>query len=76
MLKYFDEEFKNLLNFVKSKAHISHDANLFNTICQNIKNNLISLDTCIKELWKFQQDGKIVYIKCTLSHKLTKDIDS
>lgn len=37
---------------------------------------MLSLDTCIKELWKCQQDGKILYIKCTLSHKLTEDINS
>ena len=72
MLKSFDEEFTNLLNFVESKAQISHNANLFSTICQNIKNDLISLDTCIKELWKFQEDDKVFYIKCTLS----KDINS
>ena len=33
VLKSFDEEFTNLLNVVESKAQISHDANLFNTIC-------------------------------------------
>ena len=76
MLKSFDEEFKNLLNVAESKAHMSHDANLFSNICQNIKNDLISLDTCIKELQKYQQDGKVLYIKCTLSHKLTKDFDN
>ena len=43
---------------------------------RNIKNDLISLDTCIKELQKCQQDEKILYIKCTLSQKLTKDIDN
>ena len=76
MLKSFDEEFTNLLNVAEAKAQISHDGNLFTTIFQNIKNDLISLDTCIKELRKCQQDGKILYIKCNLSHKLTKDIDS
>ena len=50
MLKSFDEEFTNLLSVAETKAQISHDANLFSTICQNIKNDLISLDTCIKEL--------------------------
>lgn len=60
----------------KQKAKISHDVKLFSTICQNIKNDLISLDTCIKEHQICQQDSKILYIKCNLSHKLTKDIDS
>ena len=76
MLKYFDEEFTNLLNVAESKAQISHDANLFSTICQNIKNDLISLNTCIKELRKCQPDGKILYIKSTLSYKLTNDSNS
>ena len=67
VLKYFHEEFTNFLNVVEVKAQISHDANLFSTICQNIKNNFVNLDTCIKELWKCQQEGKALYVKCTLS---------
>ena len=31
-IKQFDDEFANLLNFVESKAHISHDDNFFRTI--------------------------------------------
>ena len=50
VLKYFDEEFTNSLNVVKPKAQIFHDANLFTTTYQNIKNELVNLDTCIKEL--------------------------
>lgn len=76
VLKSFHEEFTNFLSVLEIKTQISHDANLFSTICQNIKNDLISLDTYINELQKCQQDGKILYIKCTLSYKLIKDIDS
>ena len=50
MLKSFDEELTNFLSVAEAKAQILHDANLFSTICQNIKNDFISLDTCIKEL--------------------------
>ena len=50
MLKSFDEEFTNLLNVAEAKVQISHNANLFSTICQNIKNDLVDLDTCIKKL--------------------------
>ena len=50
VLKSFDEEFTNLLNVAKSKVQISQDVNLFSSICQNIENDLLSLDTCIKEL--------------------------
>ena len=39
VLKSFDEEFTNLLNVAEAKAQISHDANLFSTICHNIKND-------------------------------------
>ena len=52
VLNSFDEEFTNLLNVAEVKAQISHDDNLFSTICQNIKNDLFNLDTCIKELRK------------------------
>ena len=67
VLKSFDEEFMNFLSVVEAKAQILHDANSFSTIYQNIKNDLISLDNCINELRKCQQDGKILYIKFTLS---------
>ena len=60
VLKYFDEEFIDLLSVAESKAQISHDANLFSTICQHIKNDLLNLDTCIKELQRCQQDGKVL----------------
>ena len=50
MLKSFDEDFTNLLNFAEAKAQISHDANVSSTIYQNIKNDSVNLDTCIKEL--------------------------
>ena len=50
VLKSFHKDFTNLISIAESKAHISHDANLLSTMCQNIKNDLISLDTCIKEL--------------------------
>ena len=76
LLKSFNEEFTNFLNVAEVKAQISHDANLFSTICQNIKNDLVNLDTCIKELRKCQQEGKNLYTKCTLSYKTTKNMDS
>ena len=50
VVKYFDDKFIDLLSVVESKAQISHDANLFSIVCQNMKNDLISLDTYIKEL--------------------------
>jgi hypothetical protein len=75
VIKSFDDEFTNMLNIFEFEAQISHDANLFRNICQNIQNDLLSLDTCIKELQRCQQVGKVLYIKCTLSHKLTKYLD-
>lgn len=50
VVKYFDGEFRDLLSFLGTKAQISHDANLFIIVCQNIKNDLLSIDTYIKEL--------------------------
>lgn len=75
VIKSFDLEFTNLLVVEEAKAHVAHDANLFNTICQNIQNDLVNLETCIRELQKCQMEGKGLYIKCTLSHKQTKDFD-
>ena len=74
-MKSFDDEFTNLLNVAESKAQIPHDANLCSTICQNIRNDLLSLDTCVKELERCQQVDKVLYIKCTLSHNLIKYLD-
>ena len=50
MLKSFDEEFTIFLNVAEVKAQICDDANLFSSIYQNIKNSLVNLETCIKEL--------------------------
>ena len=36
---------------------------------------MLSLDTCIKEIGRCQQVGKVLYIKFTLSHKLRKYLD-
>ena len=76
VVKSFDDEFTNFLNVVESKTQFYYDANLFSTIFQKNWNDLPSLDTCIKELWRCQQVGKVLYIKCTLSHKLIKYLDS
>ena len=50
VVKSFYDEYTNFLDVAESKAQISHDDNLFSIVCQNIKNDLLSLDTCIKEL--------------------------
>ena len=63
VLKSFDKEYTNLISVVESKAQISHDANLFSTMIQNIKNDLIILDTCIKN--SKTTKNKVRY--CTLS---------
>lgn len=50
VIQSFDLEFTNLPTVAESKAQVTHDANLFSTIYQNIRNDLVNLDTCIKEL--------------------------
>lgn len=75
VIKYFDKKFKSLLAIVEKKAQVTHDDKLFSTICQKIRDDLIVLDTCIDELWKFKMEGKNLYTKCTLSYKFTTNID-
>ena len=52
-----------------------HDAYMFGTIFQNIKNNLGALDACVKELRRCEQEGKLLYEKFTLTLNFTRDKD-
>ena len=46
----FDVEFTSLSKVVVAQSQAKHDAQMFDTIYQNIKNYLITLDTFIKTL--------------------------
>ena len=46
-----------------------------NEVKLNIKNDLLTIDTCIKKLRKFELEGKIMYAKCAMAFIFTKDID-
>ena len=46
---------------------------MFDTICQNIKNDLGALDACINKLRRCKQEGKALYAQYAMSFKITKD---
>lgn len=50
VLEEFDRNFKTLTKVATSKAQAEHDANIFAKVCQNVKDDLENLITCIKEL--------------------------
>ena len=50
LIKSFDNKFPTLSNVVIVQAQRKHDANLFDTICINVRNDMQKLNVCIKEL--------------------------
>lgn len=52
LVQTFDEEFTTLSEAASTQAQVKHDATLFDTLCINVRNDLKSLDECIKELRK------------------------
>lgn len=58
VIKVFDNEFTNLSKISSIKAQVAHDAQLFQVICQNIRNDLENLDVHIKELSICLERGK------------------
>lgn len=69
LIQAFDVEFTSLSDVVLVQAQAKHDAQIFDTICQNIKNDLGALDARIKELRRYKQEGKALYAKCAMSFK-------
>ena len=58
------------------QAQTKHDVQMFDIICQNIRNDLLNLDYCIKSLRKCELEEKDLYEKCAMSFSFTNDIDS
>lgn len=58
---FFDSEFTTLSDIALVKAQTLHDTQLFQTTCQNIKNDLENLDVCIKELRRCLERGRALY---------------
>ncbi|MGV7660181.1 hypothetical protein PJM47_30780, partial [Mycobacterium kansasii] len=52
-----------------------HDSQMLNTIYQKIRNDLGTLNACVKDLRRSKIKGKTLYAKCTMSSNFTKYID-
>ncbi len=50
MCKTFDNEFTRLTDVATMQVRTKHDASLLNTICTNIRNDIETLNVCIKVL--------------------------
>lgn len=53
LISSFDSKLTQLKKVTTSQAQINHDAQLFATICTNVRNDLQSLDDCIKEFIRY-----------------------
>ena len=58
VIEEFDNHYKTLVEVATVKSQAEHDANMFRKVCQNVKNYLAYLDTCIKELRRCLHEGK------------------
>ena len=58
MCKTFDNEFTMLSNVAIVQAQTKHDASLLNSICTNIRNDIETLNSCIKVLRQSMDEGK------------------
>ena len=73
--KFFDEEFTNLSNVATSQAHKEYNSKMLDNMCTNIKNDIETLDVCIKALKKHLEEGKNIYAKCNLAHLHLQSFD-
>lgn len=69
----FDDEFTNLSNIAKVKAQVAYEAKLLLDISQNIRNDINSLDICIKDFRRNLDGGKTLYIQCKKSKNLISE---
>ena len=61
--KTFDNEFTTLTNVATMKAQTDHDVNIFNNMHKDIKNDIETLNICIKVLRQSMEEGKHIYAK-------------
>ena len=69
MVRYFDEELTTLIVIASIQAQEKHDASVFDIVCTNVRNDIKSLDVCIKDLRKSIVEGKKLYGYYVLSYK-------
>ena len=75
VIQAFDVDFISFSYVEAVQAQIKHDSQMFDIVCQNIKNDLGALDACINELRRCEQEGKELYAKFSMSFNFTKESD-
>lgn len=75
VMNSFDSEFSNLKDIAKIKAQEDFEVEMQQTLSVNIRNDIGSLDVCIKNLRRHFETGKNLYIQCTKSEILTFEED-
>ena len=50
------------------QAQTKHDANILNTMYTTIRNDIETLNICIKVLRQSMEEGKKIYAKCNLAY--------
>ena len=58
LCKNFGNEFTTLTNVATIQAQTEHDGKLLNTLCTNIRNDIETLNVCIKALRQGVEEGK------------------
>ena len=73
--KIFDEEFTNLSNVATSQAQNEYNDKILDSMYANIRNDIETLNLCIKALRKNLEEGKNIYAKCNLVHLHLQSFD-
>ena len=58
LCKAFDDEFSTLMNVTTIQAQTEHNGKLLNTMCTNMRNDIETLNICIKALTQCLEEGK------------------
>lgn len=69
VMESFGTHFTIIEEVANLRENKIHDANLFNSVCGYNRNNLTTLDQCIKELRRSSIEEKDQYTKCVLAHR-------
>ena len=58
LCKAFDDEFTTLMDVATIQAQTEHEGKLLKTMCTNMRNDIETLNICIKKLRKCIEEGK------------------
>ena len=68
MCKVFDDEFTTLSSVATSQEQKEHIDKFVDSMCTNIRNDIETLNLCIKALRQHLEEGKNIYAKWNLAH--------